>query len=47
MRYSDGKTHEHEALCKGCGLLRESLSEKILHISKGKTQAKGYHPGER
>ena len=36
----------NEELCKGCGLCVRAYPKKILRISKGKLNSKGYHPAE-
>jgi len=36
----------NEDLCKGCGLCTTACPKKIVHLSKHRLNAKGYHPAE-
>lgn len=36
----------NEDRCKGCGLCANACPKKIIALSKGKLNAKGYHPAE-
>lgn len=35
-----------EDVCKGCGLCVRACPQKILRLSPGRLNAKGYHPSE-
>jgi 2-oxoglutarate ferredoxin oxidoreductase subunit delta len=41
-----GTIEVDEALCKGCGLCIKACPQKVLGLSNGRTNSKGYSPAE-